>query len=85
MEGPWFWGTMDLTLFTWNARFDPMREIIHTLVLWVKIPHLPSEFWEPKIFKIIGDSLGTFPAISLDTKKKTIILVSTTSMEINNA
>ena len=41
------------------------------------------EFWEPKIFKIIGDSLDTFLKVALETKLKTTTFVATIYVELD--
>jgi len=58
VESSWFWDNDALSIFRWHVGFDLIGEIIHTLVLWVKMPFLPFEFWEPSIIKILGDSMG---------------------------
>ena len=30
------------------------------MLVWVKLPNLPSEFWSLEFFKLIGNTLGTF-------------------------
>ena len=83
IEGPWFWGTLTLTLFKYHAHFDWIWEIIHTPSLSTKMTCLPIEFRDPKIFNIIGDSLGTFLKVILETEMKTTTFADTICVKMD--
>lgn len=44
----------------WDPLFDPEREQLGAVPIWVRLSGLPLQYWTPTIFKRIGDALGTY-------------------------
>jgi hypothetical protein len=40
--------------------FDIGSECMDVVPIWVRLPCLPLEFWTKDIFKLIGNTLGSF-------------------------
>lgn len=59
-EGPWFMGTTGLFLTPWFPDFDPATAVITKTPVWIRIPNLPAELWSTRVFRAIGDTLGSF-------------------------
>ncbi|GLJ55487.1 hypothetical protein SUGI_1191560 [Cryptomeria japonica] len=43
-----------------NPNFDPKKEEIDLVPLWIKLYNLPHEYWDIETLKLIGDKLGGF-------------------------
>lgn len=61
--GPWFLGKAELFLTPWFPDFDPSKDVITKLPIWVRLPNLPAHLWHCVVFQAIGNSLGRFLAI----------------------
>lgn len=59
-EGPWFMGTAGLFLTPWFPEFDPANAVITKTPVWIRLPNLPAHLWSTRVFKAIGDTLGSF-------------------------
>lgn len=59
-EGPWFMGTAGLFLTPWFPDFDPATTVITKTPVWIRLPNLPAHLWNTRVFRAIGDTLGSF-------------------------
>ena len=39
--------------------FDPRNERYDQVLIWVKLPNLPFEYWSADFFKLVGNTLGS--------------------------
>lgn len=66
-NGPWFYEGDFLCMKPWFPEFDPHTKIFTTTFLWVRLPHLPIQFWELDCLRAIGNSLGRYHCSSEET------------------
>lgn len=59
-EGPWFMGTAGLFLTPWFLDFDLATAVITKTPVWIRLPNLPTHLWSTRVFRAIGDTLGSF-------------------------
>ena len=57
---PYFMGPQGLYLNKWNPDFDPTQHVSSAVPVWVRLPHLPLNCWNPKTLEIIGNTLGKY-------------------------
>ncbi|XP_058746634.1 uncharacterized protein LOC131619563 [Vicia villosa] len=58
MKGPYTIRNMLMLLRDWSPDFDLKRDMLRTLPIWVKLPHLPLYLWGKKSLSKIGSALG---------------------------
>lgn len=49
-----------LMLKKWHPGFNPEKEFVRFMHLWVPMPGCPQVFWSREAFKEIGDEIGKF-------------------------
>lgn len=42
---PWFMGGQIYSLQRWKPNFDPVKESLLSVLLWIRLPRLPLEMW----------------------------------------
>ena len=62
--GPWVIQNHYLAVQTWKRNFNPWKETIQKLAVWVRLPGLPVEYYDKKFFYNLGNMIGT--AIKID-------------------
>ena len=63
--GPWFVGQQFLAIRQWEPEFKASKVLCSSVAVWLKLPDLPIEFYEPTIVKKIGSSVG--PVLRIDS------------------
>jgi len=58
-------GSTLLLLKVWHSTFNPSTESFTTMPIWIRLPNLALQFW----FDAIGNLLGSFLTIDVDTSK----------------
>ena len=58
MDGPWFVGDQCLHVQAWEADFHPHVAKIFTMVVWIRLEHLPIEYYHPEFLHHVGNKLG---------------------------
>lgn len=53
-DGPWFIGGHYLSVRKWEPNFKPAMASVSSIALWVRLPQLPIEYYEPSVLKDIG-------------------------------
>ena len=53
-------GTAGLFLTPWFPDFDPATVVITRTPVWIRLPNLPVHLWHVRVYRVIGDTLGTF-------------------------
>ena len=63
--GPWFIGQHFLSIMQWELGFKTSMATFSSIVVWVRLPKLPIEFYEPASLLKIGKSIG--PVLRIDS------------------
>ncbi|XP_019255064.1 PREDICTED: uncharacterized protein LOC109233643 [Nicotiana attenuata] len=58
MNGPYTMNSRPVILKAWAEGFDFNEEVLKTILLWVKFPKLPLNYWSNKALSKIGSGLG---------------------------
>lgn len=64
-EGPWFVGGHYLSIRKWEPNFKPSTATVSSVAVWVRLPQLPIEYYEPSVLRDIGLAIG--PVLRIDT------------------
>ncbi|XP_059067606.1 uncharacterized protein LOC131858391 [Cryptomeria japonica] len=66
--GPWIMGRSSLILKKWSPNMDMYDAFFATILVWVKLPRLPLEYWHEDIFKgivgVFGELLSIDPMMA---------------------
>lgn len=72
--GPWMIMEHYLIVKDWMPNFDPQTNKIEKVIVWVRLPDLPMEYYDHNILFRVGEMIGTpmmiNSAISLTTRGK---------------
>ncbi|XP_016579118.2 uncharacterized protein LOC107876779 [Capsicum annuum] len=63
--GPWFVTGDFLSVRHWEPNFIPEKATQTHRAIWIRLPHLPTEFYDKSILKRTGHKLGTL--LKIDT------------------
>nr|POE78860.1 transposon tx1 uncharacterized 149 kda protein [Quercus suber] len=63
--GPWFVGQQFLAIRKWEPEFKAEEATLSSVAVWIRLPGLPIEFYEPTILKKIGRAIG--PVLRIDS------------------
>ena len=63
--GPWFIGGHFLTIRAWESNFKPASAVCNAVAVWIRLPELPFEYYDPGVLKIIGTAIG--PVLRVDS------------------
>ncbi|XP_009802092.1 uncharacterized protein At4g02000-like [Nicotiana tabacum] len=69
--GPWFILSHFLTVRGWEPKFKASSTQLTYSALWVRLPELPTEFYDLEIFGMIGSKLGRLLKIDTCTSSTT--------------
>lgn len=56
----WVQGHGFLQLCQWYVDFNPILDTPWNFLVWMKLPHLPLEYWTWEAFSVIGNIVGCF-------------------------
>ena len=56
--GPWFVGEHFLAIRHWEPYFKASEAKLSSVVVWVKLPELPIEFYDGEVLNKIGEAIG---------------------------
>lgn len=65
---PYFFNSAGLYLQVWKERFNPDKEDMTVVSIWIRLYSLPSEYWKEEILMDLGNALGYFVKASEQTK-----------------
>ncbi|WOL20225.1 hypothetical protein Cni_G29029 [Canna indica] len=72
--GPWFIRGQALSLVPWRNNFQPLKETISKVPIWIQFPGLPYEYMYnevlPQIAAVIGDPIKTDDFTAVGTRAK---------------
>ena len=58
LGGPWFIGQHFLAIRQWESEFKASIATLFSVAVWVRLPELPIEFYEPNALLKIGRAIG---------------------------
>ncbi|KAL0012016.1 hypothetical protein SO802_007124 [Lithocarpus litseifolius] len=56
--GPWFVGQHFLAIRQWELEFNASKASCSSVAVWIRLPQLPIEFYDPSILKKIRSTIG---------------------------
>ncbi|KAK2399216.1 zinc ion binding / nucleic acid binding protein [Trifolium repens] len=66
-NGPWFIYDHYLTVREWSPNFHPQSDTIKKVAVWVRISGLPIEYYDARVLKRIGNTIGTTMKVDKNT------------------
>src|SRR6266702_4541224 len=63
--GPWFVGQHFLAIRQWEPEFNASKALCSSVAVWIRLPQLLIEFYDPSILKKIGSTIG--PVLRIDS------------------
>lgn len=63
--GLWFIEGHFLTVRAWEPNFKPANAVCNMVAVWVRLPKLPFEYYDPSMLKEIGNAIG--PVLRVDS------------------
>ncbi|CAN0905673.1 hypothetical protein LINGRAHAP2_LOCUS23805 [Linum grandiflorum] len=81
--GPWLLGDTYLTVHRWFKGFDPWRTTIKTTMVWVELPDLPIEFYNPIAVMRIASRIGKPVGVDRATKERARGKYARVCVEVN--
>ena len=68
--GPWFVGGLFLTIKAWEPNFRPSNATYNLVTVWLRLPELPFEFYDPGVLKEICSAIGPVLRVDFHTTTK---------------
>lgn len=62
--GSYFYNSAGLYLTFWKEHFNPDKEDLSIVLVWLCLYSLPCEFWQPEMLANIGNALGVFVIVA---------------------
>ena len=53
-------GPQGIYLNKWTLNFDPIQDVPPSVLIWVRLPHLPLHCWNSESLETIGNKLGKY-------------------------
>lgn len=69
-NGPWTILGHYLTIQRWKLEFRPFEESIKRIIVWIRIPDLPIEYYEKHFLWKVGDKIGKTLKVDVHTIKE---------------
>ncbi|KAJ1379762.1 Zinc finger, CCHC-type [Sesbania bispinosa] len=69
-NGPWMIMDHYLVVQKWHPEFFPFEDSMQRVAVWVRVPGLPVEYYDSKILRRIGNSLGRRLKIDSNTLRQ---------------
>ena len=60
LKKPWSIDSTPLLLKKWSPLFDASKERMNVLLIWVRMPRIPIDFWIELRFRELWNAMGTF-------------------------
>ncbi|XP_019255049.1 PREDICTED: uncharacterized protein LOC109233623 [Nicotiana attenuata] len=64
-KGPWFISGNFLSVRRWEPKFVPQEATLSFTAIWVRLPQLPTEFYDKEVLEKVGRKLGKL--LKIDT------------------
>ena len=65
--GPWFVGQHFLAIRQWEPEFKASQATCSSVSVWMRLPELPIEFYDPVMLKKVGSTIGPVSRIDAHT------------------
>ncbi|XP_028760838.1 uncharacterized protein LOC114719495 [Neltuma alba] len=65
--GPWMLYDHYLTVRPWEPRFNPAKEKIDKVAVWVRLPRVSLEYYDEEALTIIGNRIGETIKVDMNT------------------
>uniref|UniRef100_A0A7N2KTI6 DUF4283 domain-containing protein n=1 Tax=Quercus lobata TaxID=97700 RepID=A0A7N2KTI6_QUELO len=65
MGGPWFIGQQFIAIRQWEPEFKASTATLSSVAVWIRLPELPIEYYEPNALLKIGKAIG--PILRIDS------------------
>ncbi|XP_038976285.1 uncharacterized protein LOC103699951 [Phoenix dactylifera] len=69
-EGPWVVAGQLLAMAPWVPDFEPGEEAVTSVTMWLRLPHLPPEYWSPSTILEIASRAGRPIAVDGVTEQR---------------
>ncbi|XP_019257717.1 PREDICTED: uncharacterized protein LOC109235928 [Nicotiana attenuata] len=66
-QGPWFINGHYLSITKWRPNFVANKEKLTVSAVWIRLPQLPTEFYDGKLLEKIGNAIGRLLKIDVCT------------------
>lgn len=60
---PWFIAGAYISMRNWELNFVPSKTKIQSMVIWIRLPHLLTKFYDVGILEKVGQKIGTLVKI----------------------
>ncbi|XP_028779657.1 uncharacterized protein LOC114736045 [Neltuma alba] len=67
LGGPWMISDSYLTVRDWKLNFDPKIEAIEDVLIWIRFPDLPLEYYDESILEAMGNEIGRTVKVDMTT------------------
>ncbi|XP_028751595.1 uncharacterized protein LOC114711371 [Neltuma alba] len=67
LGGPWMISDSYLTVRDWKPNFDPKTEAIEDVLIWIRFPDLPLEYYDESILEAMGNEIGRTVKVDMTT------------------
>ena len=64
-KGPWFVGQKFLDIRQWEPEFKASKTTCSSITVWIRLPELPIEFYDPIMLKNMRSTIG--PVLRIDS------------------
>ena len=54
-----------MSIRSWEPNFKPSTACVSSVAVWVRLPELPIEYYEPSVLRDLGKAIG--PVLRIDT------------------
>ena len=68
--GPWFIEGHFLTIRAWEPNFKPASAVCNLVAMWIRLPELPFEYYDPGVLREIGSAIGPVLWVDSNTASK---------------
>jgi hypothetical protein len=65
LKKPWSIESTPLLLKKWTPLLDVSRDKMNVILIWIRIPGIPTEFWTELSFRELGNAMGTFMDVEM--------------------
>nr|POE56990.1 hypothetical protein CFP56_45521 [Quercus suber] len=66
-DGPWFVRGHYLSIRNWEPNFRPSTASVSFVAMWVRLPELPIEYYEPSMPRELGQAIGPILRVNTHT------------------
>lgn len=80
---PWFVQAQILNLQRWRRGFDPFKESIKSIIIWMRLPGLPVELWGEPILRKLLKPIGNVIKIDIDSQEVSKGRISRVCVEVD--